>query len=168
MKISNRYSGQSGLYASVRPVRGFSKLRSRLRELGVEDVVSQEDVHCTLIYSRDSAPHVVKVGGLLIKGPYNFHATPKQVRWWSGHDGDGYLVLELDSSNLHDRHLHWKELGAKHSFPEYVPHVTLASPFEEPKKSWLNNINKALQTESFNLVFGGEQVEDIKPTKEKP
>lgn len=163
MRISNRYSGQSGLYASVKPIRGFAKLRTRLHELGVEEITPQDDVHCTLIYSRNTAPHVVKVGSLLTQGPYNFHATPKEVKWWAGHDEKGYLVLELESHHLHDRHLNWKELGAKHSFPDYVPHITLASPFEEPKKAWLNTINKAIQTESLPLVFGGEHAEDIKP-----
>lgn len=163
MKKSTDYSGKSGLYASVSPVKGFAQFLKAVKPLLEEEGVKlydEVDFHCTLMYSRDAAPHMIRVTKMLNEGPFRYAAWSDCVEYWDGHDGDGYLVLKLISRDLMLRNEQYKDLGCKHSFPTYEAHITLADKLEKPK--CIAEINRMLKNIKFEFVLGGEHVEDIK------
>lgn len=93
-----------------------------LTELFGTDI--QDDLHCTIIYSKEACtfrpPEVPRSTRL--------RAEATGVAWWDGHDRDGYLVLELRSSDLTALHRELREQGVVPTFEEYHPHVTLRTP----------------------------------------
>lgn len=160
MKITTKYSGKNGLYVSVRPARGLSHVLSYLRDL--PNVTSNvDDLHCTLMYSRDSAPNLIRACSLLYKGPTVYQAALTGLEFWDGHDNKGYLVAKLDSPQLQERHAAWRALGAKHSFPDYTPHMTIATGVRYSAKE-LAKYNLPLRAYPLTLAFSGEHIEDIK------
>lgn len=163
MKMTTRYSGKSGLYASVTPVMGYQRFMAAMAsQFHHLDLTPVDDVHCTLIYSREEQPHALRVAQAITEGPFQFTAFPKEVKYWDGHDNKGYIVLGLDSPDLHKRHHKWKLLGAKHSFPDYEAHITLAKGLTAPSQAWLDECNHMLELMRMPIIFGGEHVEDIK------
>lgn len=163
MKKTTDYSGKSGLYASVMPVQGFSAFLKAvlplLHEEGI-DVHEEIDFHCTVMYSREEAPHMIRITKMLSEGPFRFKAWSDCVEFWDGHDGDGYLVLKLVSRDLALRNEQYKNLGCRHSFPNYEAHITLADKLAKPK--CIAEINRMLKNIKFEFTLGGEHVEDIR------
>ncbi len=88
------------------------------------DSLDINDLHCTVMYSRD---HDTDKPYAPIRGTAS--AYVKEVVYWGGHDNSGYLVALLESSTLHRCFNEWERRGGKSSFPKYEPHVTLKHPF---------------------------------------
>ena len=163
LRKSAQYSGKAGLYCSVVPVKGFSQLlkilNTRMSEENI-DLEPVEEMHCTVMYSRDVAPHSIRVMQLLDAPPYSYKAWSDCLDFWPGHDDAGYLVLKLKSNDLALRNEDYKDIGCIHSFPDYTPHITLAKGFGQ-KPQCFNELNKMLANLKFPIVFNGENVEDI-------
>ena len=163
MKKTTDYSGKSGLYCCVTPVKGFGQLRKilsdRLEEENI-DCEPFEEMHCTIMYSRDDAPHSIRVIQLLDAPPFSYKAWTDKLDYWDGHDGKGYLVLRLTSHDLAVRHEQYKDLGCTHSFPNYEAHITIASDIKKP--DCFAELNRMLKNNKFEITFNGEHVEDIK------
>lgn len=162
MKVTTRYNGKSGLYVCAVPVKGMRSVISALDPHFPEEAQLDSDLHCTLMYSRETAPHPLTVSKVLSQGEGQFSAIADSVKFWPGHDNKGYLVVALHSDDLRARHEQWKTTGATHSFPDYEPHVTLASGFGEIDKATLRIMNLILRRGDYRLTFGGERAEDIK------
>jgi 2'-5' RNA ligase len=146
------------------PVKGFSQLMSALNEeLQAEGVKTYEeaDLHCTIMYSKEEAPHSIRVTKLLNAGPFTFKAWSDKLSYWPGHDNAGYLVLQLNSRDLAIRHEQYVDLGCQHSFPDYEAHITLADKIGDKPKCFAK-LNRMLSSLKFEITLTGEQVEDIK------
>ncbi len=119
-----------------------------------------EDLHSTVIYSKDRFPSNTKI-------PHDrqFSAFVKDVQFWDGHDGDGYVVLVLDSPDLVALHQEWKDRGLIHSFDDYTPHVTLKSKLANSVRleQKINTVKPKVA--GLKLKFGQETVEGLKPSK---
>ena len=158
------YTGKSGLYSCVFPVKGFTPLLKAITDLLAEDRIELYDIsefHCTIMYSKKDAPHSIRITKFLNSGPFTFKAWSDQVDYWEGHDKAGYLVLKLTSRDLDMRHEQYQDLGCKHSFPEYEAHITLADNVTSKPKN-LAKINQMLKSLKFEITLAGENVEDIK------
>lgn len=163
MKISTRYSGKSGLYACVTPLKGMREIATKLLPELPDGFELPDDIHCTLMYSREVAPQPLPVFKLLSAGEGQYQAVADSVKYWPGHDGKGYLVLCLHSEDLNLRHRQWLELGAKHSFKDYQAHITLATGLDAPiSASAIKLMNLILRRNGFRVILGAECVEDIK------
>ena len=164
MKKTTDYSGKSGLYCSVAPVSGFAQILNIIREPLENEglkVYSQEEFHCTVMYSKEEAPHSIRVIKLLDAQPYTWKGWSDKLDYWPGHDGSGYVVLRINSRDLAIRHEQYKDLGCKHSFPEFEAHITIADDVAF-KPTCLTDLNRVLSALKFEITFGGEHVEDIK------
>lgn len=80
-----------------------------------------EQLHCTVMYSKKHKPTLIDTS------KDTFTARLIQFEYWTGSDAVGYLVAVLDSRALTERHYQWSDRGARHSFSDYTPHVTLVS-----------------------------------------
>lgn len=96
--------------------------------IGVVNVVDPADMHATIIYAPDerleSDVHGDKPLPMPVElGQYN---NP-QTRILGKPGSPGALVTAFDSDRLAARHRYYRDVrGFKHSFPEYLPHVTLS------------------------------------------
>ena len=53
----------------------------------------------------------------------------KAVAWdtWKGHNGKGYVVLRVEADALTERNAAMMKAGCTSNFPEYKPHITVAT-----------------------------------------
>jgi hypothetical protein len=160
MKISTRYSGLSGLYACVYPARGLRQYLE-IVENHIPEVQIQDELHCTLMYSRNAQPSPLIAAQLVNTGPSSFYAIPKCFDYWDGHDNEGYLVLRVESEALNKRHMEWRRAGARHSFPDYESHITMCTG-HKVSKELLASMNESLDNSFGGITFVGEHIEDIK------
>jgi len=78
----------------------------------------QQDYHTTLVYSNKACPEMKNHNF-----PLPIHATPKEWKQFGNH-----LVLVLDSPEIDNLHKEVRaRYGALHSFPDYIPHVTVGT-----------------------------------------
>ncbi len=164
-KTMRPYTGNGGFYV-CRLLDELSTIRlvnfvheHRLAVLSDKDVF---ELHCTVIYSPSSPlnnDNDINVNVLPVA------ARLTEFRVWGGHDGDGYLVACLYSPQLESLHRLWKTRGGHHTFDEFVPHVTLQSPFEPDNgtKRAIQAANAHLTTHPIILRMDKEVVEDAKP-----
>jgi 2'-5' RNA ligase len=172
MKISISYepkeegfSGKQGLYACVAPVYGLRHLRALIASVFDDANIKMEpddDLHCTLMYSREKAPEPAKANKLLLQSA-NYAALPYELEYWDGHDSAGYIVLKMKSDTLADRHEAWKSAGCEHSFPDYVPHITVAKDLQKESNvtEAIAKINGLLANYDRPIIFGDEKISDI-------
>lgn len=94
------------------------KLFSLLKDLGVKDYV--DDLHVTMMYDRSNPALDYKPNDKTYK------ANIVGVKTLGEPDSKWYAIaLELESQELHKRHIELKQLGFKHSYPEFLAHVSL-------------------------------------------
>lgn len=122
-----------------------------------------EELHCTIMYSPTGISSDHRDNDL---SPIPLVCAARVVRFefWPGHDDDGYLVAVLKSDMLQSIHNLWKLRGCIPTFPEYKPHVTVQTPFEEYRgfSHRLKLANAALEASPILLRLHKERVEDIK------
>ncbi len=84
-----------------------------------------DDYHCTVMHSpyRGISEAVARV---MVSREPEFIAESSGIVWWPGHNNKGYLVLQLFSAALFEFHKRFKRAGARSTFPDYRPHITLA------------------------------------------
>lgn len=163
MKNPRVYTGTKGLFAAAYPVSGLTNLLRILTPMLQREGITIQDteqMHCTLMYSPNHAPRVQEVYNHTIRFPFQMEAWVECADWWEGHDGDGYLGLKLKSQDLITRHEAYKALGCVSTFPDFMPHVTLASKISAPK--CLPAINTLLKNVQYRILFDAEQVEDMR------
>ena len=116
---SHKYTGTSGVYVSAIPsdksveaifdlIHEVSPMHTHLPIEMLSEFIYE--AHMTIMYSRNQTIDVdaFKVDDEIL-------ALAHEFDYWSGHDGDGYIVLKVKSapaSKLHDSIL---EQGAEHS-----------------------------------------------------
>jgi hypothetical protein len=152
----------SGTYVCVLPdAKSKINLGHIAKALGVP--LSDEDfeeLHSTVMYSKG---HFAR--DLSIKPDQKFVAFIKGIEFWDGHDGDGYLVVTLDSPDLQELNRDWAARGLVHSFPDYSPHVTLKSKLSDSVSLQQKMTRIIPKVKGFKLTFGQQTIEGLKPSK---
>lgn len=113
-----------GTYSSLLPsVECREELFAALAKLDIPNLVDPDEYHCTLIYSRHPCEDIANEDfdlpcKAIITG-FKILGTDSKV-----------LVLELYCPNAIRLHNLFKaRYGATHDYPEYIPHITIASDF---------------------------------------
>jgi hypothetical protein len=121
-----------------------------------------DDMHCTIVWSPSgSVPNPKPIAR-------SYAARCVRIEAWPGHNGDGYLVAILNSDSMQTLHKTWKLRGAEHTFNDYVPHVTLKTPYQFSQDSsnplWdkLYKVRTILETSPMLIRLVDEQVQDAK------
>lgn len=144
----------TGGYASVDLLSQDKKeLTEYFNSNGVEDII--EDLHVTVIYDTDNPTIEVqplqdsfdtKVVGCKTLGE-------KDSKWFS-------IALILESDDLVKQHQTLKKLGFKHSYTEFIPHVSIKyRPTEDDIVKIKTLTNDIIGKE---LEFGSLKIEKIK------
>ncbi len=114
---------QAGTYSCVKP---SADTVNRLQEYinqnlsGVVDIQPAHELHCTVVYSTTPAPLVE-----VLEPELPIQVTAKQFSLF-GEEND-VLVLEIESPELVQLFNQSSDLGATSDWPNYKPHITLAS-----------------------------------------
>jgi hypothetical protein len=145
MKITNNYDGSSGVYVCALPnEESKNNFLNIIKSTNppFELTYFNDEAHMTLVYSRDAR---LDVDGLVF--PNELFALPIKFEFWDGHDNDGYLVMSFISKPASDFHNKLLENGAKHSFDDYHPHMTIVHGINKNLvNDWIDNANKSFQS----------------------
>lgn len=162
---------KDGIYVSMKPkfALGFSGLvnfvENTLHERYTTIPFYQlSEMHCTLIYSRGQSPSAA-VCSSLNDSKLELPGRIVDAEMYAGHDNDGYLVINILSKAMQERHKEWLDAGAGHSFPDYKCHITLASKFDidsKEAKTCLLAIKNYVKLKSPAVTFYKETFEPIK------
>lgn len=126
-------------------------------------VLDSKDHHVTIMYSRDTdVPHedVMSQVNKAIKGHVVAKASGFEA--FDSPDGDGSaLVLKLDSPELDTIHKNLKEMGLKHSYRAYKPHLSIAYGVDSQEaKKLVGSLNNGFKP--FDVHLAGVEAEPIK------
>ena len=91
------------------------------QEIEKATITPIKDYHCTVIYSRSSIPKEEWVNEIVL-----YRAKSKNLRIFPYDKTSHCLVLEIKSPSLEKLHKDLVTAGAKHGYPDYIPHITLA------------------------------------------
>jgi hypothetical protein len=154
MLTFEEFKSITGGYASVDLLPQDKKdLTDYFNDNGVENII--DDLHVTVIYDTTNPAIEVqplqdsfttKVVGCKTLGE-------KDSKWFS-------ITLILETDDLVKQHEALKELGFKHSYPEFIPHVSIKY---QPTEDDIVKI-KALTNDIIGkeLEFGSLKIERIK------
>lgn len=136
---------KTGIYVSAKlNERSEKRLHNWVSDQKIEKatIVPTKDYHCTVIYSRASIPKEDWVNQIVL-----YSAKPKELRVFPYEKTSHCLVLEIKSPSLEILHKDLLEAGAKHGYPDFIPHLTIAynisSDFDCSK----------LEIPNFELIF---------------
>lgn len=135
-----------GLYSSVRPDgTSAAALVGWCAFNGVPNAVPPEDLHATIIYSRQP-----------VRGyqPSDAAVTVDAASFRLGILDGKLLVLHFASPDLEARHAAARALGATWDFPSYQPHITLSTDIGS--FDWVT-----LKPPQFPISLGDEKVEPL-------
>ncbi len=116
--------GKDGTYIAVKFSRKTQNaLKALAKDLGVDNTVAREKMHCTVVYSRKPFKDFTIHGKM--EKPWVGKA--KDLEIFETQSGSRALVLRFDAPELKERHEYFeKEHGATYDFDEYKIHTTLS------------------------------------------
>jgi hypothetical protein len=139
----------SSLY-TWRPLLNAGEVATWFAQHGFRSVMAPANMHVTICYSKQTlwweragaAPvHIVVSGG---------RRTVEQL------GKEGAVVMRFESSDLQNRHRQFRDAGASHDFPSYLPHVTIS--YIKPRIDFERH---PIPPFPGDLVFGPEVMETI-------
>lgn len=109
-----------GTYAAVLPSKNDNRTLTAF--VNKHNLVNDEPLHCTLLFSRKYLPNFIAEPDL------THEAKVVKFEVWPKKDSDeNYLVLILSSKSLEGRYdALSKKHGAVSDYDQYKPHITLA------------------------------------------
>lgn len=128
----SKYSGRRGAYLWV-PV-GLTDTNSvyvAMQDVCLEFIQHRQlvsNLHITVAYSHRAVLPSSELAAHISGSQYNlpgYAYCPADVTYWRG-NGEGYIVLNVRSTQLDQLHNAVSALGVCHDYPKYHPHVTLA------------------------------------------
>lgn len=125
-----------GMYGAVKPDAGsIKRIRQLINELGLENSVSDKDLHATVMNSRKHVNEIDAAEAIVVNLPASGFGDELAI--FGQRAGDKCLVLKLSSLELRAIFAQLGKLGASYDFPTYEAHITLAyglpANFELPK-----------------------------------
>ena len=160
-------------YVSVVPTLSSAHRLIQWLRAGISDMDLLEtmacslygEAHVTIMYSRKQGIDLTKIPDPAKLTSYMYYGKAllgkiKEFEYWDGHNDKGYLVAKLDSPELCALNEKWKQLGLKHSFDDYTPHVTIVSPFAE-NAPMVAALNQRLIDHPLSMEFLNEKIEPL-------
>lgn len=170
MKINqSTYNGNSGIYIAVEPTHeSMKKIHDVLLTLNCPVPLDQfkDEAHMTVVYSRQQAIKDLTAVHKFASDNPTINALTTQLEFWEGHDKSGYLVLKMTSALSRMLNGIAINSGAKHSFDDYTPHMTILNGFNEDQQSkiqeWIKTANGILTSIPFLVEFDKIIIDDCK------
>lgn len=166
--MENKYTGTNGFYSGV-STKDISELTKFFTTVVKETLPCNSDcdigLNCTTMYSL--TPLLIKpVLAYQLRDRYDgvMDGSVTGFDYWDGNDGVGYFVANVDSPQLALIHDVWLRAGAKPTYPEYSPHITLATG-EAAKafQSRLDTLNKQIEAYgTLPVTFDRLTITDLK------
>ena len=154
------YTGSNGFYAQVK-LANAEQLAAFFNRL--QYALDMSDLHCTIMYSLSA----LQIDPDRAQAEANAHAQDLHEAvitgfdFWEGHDGAGYFVACLDCESLKTRHRVWRHMGAKPTYEEYTPHITLVKGQDAYRyANRLTSFNKACGGH-INVTLSRETIADL-------
>lgn len=159
--ICEQQQTAKGNYVAVSCTTNATKLVSP------EDGEVVDDSHITLMYSEHSnVDHETILSELNNKFKSILGDTIKanKVDYFENESGeDGTIVIRINNETLNEIHLMLTDLGMKHSYPSYNPHVSLVYHVSKEKyNSILARLEQQLEETPAEFTFTKFIAEDIK------
>ena len=136
--VLSSYTGLQGTYCSVVPDRATIAYLSTCCEVAQSmgfQATLPTDFHSTVVYSKAtlSLLDLHHLWGRGFHESTKFQATEAKFTHWTGANSEGYVVLKLTSPMLTSFNKHLVDVyNLSGNFPDYQPHVTIASNAYEP------------------------------------
>ncbi len=159
-----KYTGKNGFYAWLNVAQ--DSLEDILKYFPEMRFTAEQlvDLHVTVMYSKTPIPvSCVNENKKMPDATFIQAVRAKELEFWGGHSGKGFLVLKLDASHIKHLHEKWAKCGAIPTFPDYTPHMTMITPCEETLaiKKLIRKYNEKLNEEPLQITLIQEQCEDI-------
>lgn len=168
-KLSIDFSGFSeyaGMYSRMIPIAGKEKnaitnlITSNPPPFKINEYFT--DPHLTVIWSRLALTR----SDILSVCPRSrrFDAAVTGVSYWEGHNRVGYVVLNIESSDIHELHELLLKLGAKHSFETFEQHITIATgvgALNPEIRNWMGVINERLWQRPLPIQLSSLSFSDL-------
>lgn len=166
------YTGGDGTYISAVPTHNtstyFKACCDTARSLGFDEATGPLDMHVTIIHSKNGIDgdqqSILWESGRAAPDRV-LRATVVGFTHWAGHDGTGYVVMELHSDDLSELN-YWlrNNFDLPVSFEDYRAHVTIVTNAykkdgEAGAEQLIRVLNKLPAPQS--LAFCGIRVEDL-------
>lgn len=148
--------GRNG-YLALRPSPESAKyIAEQVAAAGIKNGIPADKLHVTLYYAPTGLPHAIHG---TVK-PETVHvAFAKSSPRLLGEDPWRALVLELDAPSVAARHAEIKATtGVSHSFPDYLPHLSLKYDVEAGDLEKLRGLRSLF---SMAIDLTGEYCEDL-------
>lgn len=154
------YTGQNGCYSACKPVPQSRSLFTKAAKLLGLPLENPDDLHCTLVYSREAAP-----------AKENLNATEDaldgyftHIDHWAGHDGKTYIVAGITSTSITREHARLRNAGCIHSFTPFKPHVTLYAGIDmtDELRAKIDRLNEFLAKNPKQVMFESQTFSDVK------
>lgn len=118
-----------GTYVGIKWPKDVSKIIvDTAKEFGVPNVLSEDDIHSTLIYSRNEFNHIPSKENFKFStiGPNNSRESRLDIF-------GNALVIKIYSKQMEDRHKEIMENNpeATYDYPEYIPHITISYDIQD-------------------------------------
>jgi hypothetical protein len=132
----------SGTYLAVKPTAlSLNDIKKIQLAINIQDPIPKEEIHCTLMASKE------KTGSGYSPNPdivYSASVTGCDIL---GEKGSGWqaLILKLHCPALQRRFNLAKHRGMEHSYPEFLPHVSLAYEKDNDLEGYLVELREYLQ-----------------------
>ena len=121
-------SYKNGNYVGMRlSAESVEKVKKLMKKLKLNQPVSDDDLHVTLMYSPEK--------GNPSFTPSNLEHVATASEFALFGDENDCLVIKLQSDSLQARHADLLAFGFQHTYSEYSPHVTLSYQYEGDKPS---------------------------------
>lgn len=151
----------TSIFVKALPVtNSILRIKDRLAPLEQWGQKILEDLHCTVIFSK--TPGVVNLP--CPDKDERYMALSKEIVFWPGHNGDGYLVLKLHSPDLVNLNKCFQEAGLENSHPEYTPHISLLHPHVQTPEyeDVIKKLNEEMTSSPivFEFYYGGMSLDE--------
>lgn len=125
MLARNGWTGNSGLYVSVVPDKRSKEIIKVVASV-LNTECNLDELHCTIMHSPYDSPFEKSVH----PKTKIFRAKMKDILILG--ENKEALAISLESKDLVSEHQRLKDLGARHSWEFYLPHITIqeGKPFD--------------------------------------
>lgn len=131
-----------------------TKIHEIANEAGVTDLIPVDEMHMTLIYDKSNP----SIDHPLSNETYDsrIHAIKElgEGKWKA-------VVMELLCPEISARHSHLKRLGYSHSYPDFIPHVSIKYKPEKGDLMKLKEVFNKIAEKVPSIRLGDEFRESI-------
>lgn len=112
-----------------------------------------DDYHVTLMYSKDTKEDPNRILDTIQNSRLDipYECKVKGAECFEDDASKSCIVLLLDDPILHKIHDFIRSLGLRHSYPEFIPHITLRYNMDlEEAHNYKDLINTSIEVGTFN------------------